>query len=109
MNDEPVYKIIPVYKRFFHRFGHFWKKYPAARRPDRHDWFCNLRQCTVCRKVEYESFALFGDKKWHDINYLGEGGAQPWELPDIKKAVVFNGLLSWEELTKLEDIGHFEI
>lgn len=96
MNDEPVYEIVPGYKRFFHRFGHFWKNYPSARKPDRRDWHCHLRQCTVCRKVEYESFALFGDKKWHDLS--DDTGCMPWEWQDLRKAAIFTGLTSPEEI-----------
>ena len=85
-------------KKFLHRFGHFWKEYPVARKPSRADWFCHLRQCTVCRRVEYLSFATFGDKKWHDIN-VG-GGCWEHELKGIREAAVHNGLVSFEELAR---------
>lgn len=45
---------------------HFWTEIFPAVRPDRRDWFCQLRHCR-CGEIQYNAFALCGDKKWHNI------------------------------------------
>lgn len=81
-------------KRWLHRWFHFWEEYPYCRKPDRSDWFCRLRQCTVCRRVEYHSFGTFGDGKWYGLD--DATGSQPWELTDINISARHIGLIKDE-------------
>lgn len=81
-------------KSFFHRWCHFWETNLSATKPDRTDWFCHLRKCEICNKVEYESFNIFGDKKWHDI--YDTTGCWDSEYKEILKSAKHIGFIRCE-------------